>query len=994
MKKVLLCSVVFLLFLTVAFHRLSVVGSVRTGDAAEAEDLYDASLFRNDTYYRTLQAWLLDHPQVAYDEHALAASDFAAGNPAAAFVADEAYGKTAVLLEENDAFTYLVTVPETGLYELGIDFSLTEEFTTIPAVEVLVNGESPYNEASSLELEVSWDVVPLPEAERYNRYGNELLPDSEAVVAWSTYWLDDYNGLANGSYQFLLQSGQNAITLTALNLSLLLGDLRVRGHEDAIDYESYRAATAGQASESDGEMIVIQGESFVAKNDLEVKSSYYKESAMTPYSYKNTVLNRLDGNSMARGGTSATYEFTVAKTGYYRIAFKCLHDTNLGVSSGKTLTLDGEILFSELSQVTFDSVRKWQNVVLGNGEEAYEFYLAAGTHTLTIESTVSHYVATIDRLNAVMDGINSISLLVQTITGGNADDAVDWDILKYIPDLRETLLAYAEELETIYDELDAFDATLASAPELSTLNVAAKQLRRVAKIPNRIGSKLDEFSEGSGSAYQLIGNAISALLSQSLSVDCIYVYGGDAELPKPTGSFFRRIWDGIRGFFYSFFDIRYNDVKVEAGTLEVWVQTSSLYLDILQNMIDAGFTRQTGTKVQCSILTNTSKIVLSNATGDDPDVVLGIDDWTPYSYALRGLLTDLSQFEDFDEVSANYYPNNFTPLIYDEGVYGIPETQSAFLLFYRKDILDYLDLEVPETWDDVIHLLPILQSHQMNFYDPLGSDSAYKGFGFTSRFLYQFGGEVFTPDGTSSTLSDPKTVQAVKFFTELFTVHDLPLQVSSFFEHFRSGDMPLGIASVDMYLNLKYAAPELSGQWGVSVLPGIDADSDGTVERWSTSYGKASILFASSDLQEAGWELIRWWNSTAVQTEYMQRIKTELGEKYMVLTANMNALEHSVWDEEIKEPIVAMARWARIPAVTPGSYIVERELSAIWNAVVIDRQNVMVAINDAIPRINRELARKAEEFGYQSASQDGKAYIVAMQSNIADWIKEGYGDGE
>lgn len=993
MKKMVLCSVIFLLFLTMAFHRLSVVGYARTGGTAEAEDLYDASQFRNDTYYRTLQSWLSDYSRISYAEHAVAAADSAAGNPDAGFVEDESYGKTAVLLEEGDSFTYVVNVPETGLYEFGLDFSMTADFTTIPAVEVLINGESPFNEASSMELEVSWDIVPLPEEERYNRYGNELLPDTAAVVAWTTYWFDDYNGLIDGEYQFLLQSGTNTITLTALNLSLLAGDFRVRGHEDSIDYDTYRETTAGLASESEGEMIVIQGESFVAKNDLEVKSSYYKESAMTPYSYKTTVLNRLDGSSMARGGTSATYEFTVEKTGYYQIAFKCLHDTNLGVSSGKTLSIDGQILFSELSQITFDSVRKWQNVVLGDGDEAYEFYLEAGTHTLTVASTVSHYADYIDRLDSVMDGINSISLLVQTITGGNTDDAVDWDILKYIPDLQETLLAYADELEAIYSELDALDATLDSAPELSTLNVAAKQLRRVAKIPNRIGSKLNEFSEGSGSAYQLIGNAISALLSQPLSVDCIYVYEG-VDLPKANGSFFRRAWDAIRGFFYSFFDARYNDVKVEEGTLDVWVQTSTLYLDILQNMIDSGFTRETGIKVQCSILTNTSKIVLSNATGDDPDVVLGIDDWTPYSYALRGLLTDLSQFEDFEEVSANYYANNFTPLIYDEGVYGIPETQSSFLLFYRKDILDYLDLEVPDTWEDVINILPILQSHQMNFYDPLGSDSAYKGFGFTSRFIYQFGGEVFTENGTASTLSDAKTVAAVKFFTELFTVHDLPLQVSSFFEHFRSGDMPIGIASVDMYLNLKYAAPELSGQWGVSVLPGIDADEDGTVERWSTSYGKASILFASSDMQEEGWELIKWWNSTPVQTEYMQRIKTELGEKYMVLTANMNALENSVWDEEIKDPIVAMAQWARIPAVTPGSYIVERELSAIWNAVVINRENVMVAINDSIPRINRELARKAEEFGYQSASADGKAYIVAMDSNIRDWIKEAYGDGE
>jgi len=613
---------------------------------------------------------------------------------------------------------------------------------------------------------------------------------------------------------------------------------------------------------------------------------------------------------------------------------------------------------------------------------------------LTIESTVSQYMAAIDHLNAIMDEINSISLLVQTITGGNPDDAIDWDILKYIPNLETTLLTFADDLEALYTELSAVDEGTTAATEISTLNVAAKQLRRVAKTPNRIGSKLAEFSEGSGSAYQLIGNAIAALFSQPLNIDCIYIYQ-NVELPKPNGSFFRKIWDGIRSFFYSFFDTRYNDNDIEEGTLEVWVGQSSLYLDIIQSMIDQDFTNETGIKVKASILSNTSKIVLSNATNDNPDVVLSIDNWNPYAYALRGMLEDLSEYEEFDEVTANYYANNFTPVIFEDGVYAIPETQSVFLLFYRKDILNYLDLDVPDTWEDVLAMLPILQSHQMNFFHPLGGDGAFKGYGYTSSLIYQFGGEIFSENGISSTLKDPTTVDAIKFMTELFTIYDLPLQVPSFFEHFRSGDMPIGISTIDLYLQLKYAAPELSGQWGVTVVPGVENDTSGTVERWSTTYGKASILFSNSDMKTEGWQLIKWWNSVQTQIDFMQNIKTGLGEKFLILSANMNALEASVWDSGIKKEIMAQAKWSRIPAVTPGSYIVERELSSIWNKIVIDLMNVSVSINESIPRITRELSRKFDEFGYVSSTNpNGEPYIVPMNSNIKNWIPEGYGDDE
>ena len=997
MKKLLVFLCLTLLFLMVSSQRLSYVSSMMKDndvtDQADVDDQYDISAFRNDTYFRKLKTWLAAYDYSSLAEQTILSTSFQAQNPDIEFENDETYQGLIAKLDSLDVLTVRVNVPTTGLYELGFDFYMPEAFYTIPSIQMTVNGVSQYNEMTDLELEVVWDIVPLDEAVRYNRYGNELLPKSVSKQQWSKYYADDYNGLTIDNYQFLLNAGNNVITVKALNLPINIGNFYVKGHDTLMTYDTYYQITNTLPSESANQLITVEGQSFVSKNDLEIKSSYYKESAMTPYSYKNTVLNQLDGSSMARGGSKVTYEFTIEKTGFYYLSLKALKNINTGVAAGKNIYIDGVIPFKELSGMTFDTMKRWTNVTIGE-EEAFRFYLTAGVHTISIESTVSQYTEVIDRLNFIMDDINSISLLVQTITGGNKDDAIDWNIVKYIPDLQERLLNYATELETLYDQLSDIDQGVSSAAEISTLNVAAKQLRRVAKIPNRIGSKLQEFSEGSGSAYQLIGNAIAALLQQPLSIDRLYFWN-DVELPKPTGSWFIKLWDGIRSFFYSFFDTRYNDSKVEEGTLEVWVGQSSLYLDIIQSMIDQDFTRETGIKVKASILSNTSKIVLSNATNDNPDVVLSIDSWNPYAYALRGMLKDFSDYDDFDEVTQNYYANNFTPVIFEDGVYAIPETQSVFLLFYRKDILNYLDLDVPDTWTDVINMLPILQSHQMNFFHPLGGDASFKGYGYTSSLIYQFGGEIFTANGIASTLKDPTTVEAIKFMTELFTIYNLPLQVSSFFEHFRSGDMPIGIATLDMYLSLKYAAPELSGQWGVSVIPGRDSDDDGEVERWSTTYGKSSILFNNSDMMDEGWELIKWWNSVETQIQFMQNIKTGLGEKFLILSANMNALEASVWDSQIKTQIMSQAKWSRIPAVTPGSYIVERELSSIWNKIVIDLENVSVAINASIPRVTRELNRKFDEFGYAtSVNPNGETYIVPMNSNISQWIKEGYGDDD
>lgn len=997
MKKTLIFLSFSLLIFFIGIQRMASVSALMNDGETTSDnevDPIDISAFRDNTYYRQLNRWLLTYDPIALPTEISPISLTYSWNPLITYVTQPDYDQDVALLSEDDSIEYVVTVESTGLYELGFDFKMVENYYTIPSIEVSVNGSIQFTECADLELDVSWDKVPLDEAVRYNRYGNELLPKSASVFEWKTMFFDDFNAYTNNPYLFLLHEGVNTITLKALNLSVYVGDLTIRGQQSLNDYAHYQSLYASNTSTEEPKQITVQGEAFDRKNDLEVKASYYKESAMTPYTYKHTVLNQLDGASMSRGGSKVTYEFDVESTGFYQLAFKVLKNTNMGVAAYRTIYIDGEIPFVELQNVGFSSTKKWMNVTLGNEEEAYSFYLTEGVHTLTLETTIEPYMTYMDELHSMMDEINSISLLVQTITGGNADDAIDWDIVKYIPTLETDLLTMADRLEALYDELSLMDEGTTSATELSTLNVAAKQLRRVAKNPNRIGSKLAEFSEGSGSAYQLIGNAIAAMLNQPLSLDCFYFYDS-VDLPKPTGSFFRRIWDGIKSFFYSFFDNRYNDLDVEEGTLEVWVGQSSLYLDIIQSMIDQDFTEETGITVKASILSNVSKIVLSNATNDNPDVVLSIDNWNPYAYALRGMLTDLSKLENFDEVTSHYYANNFTPVIFEDGVYAIPETQSVFLLYYRKDVLNYLDLDVPDSWDDVINMLPILQSHQMNFYHPLGGDAAFKGYGYTSSLIYQFGGEIFTENGIASTLKSPETVSAIQYMTELFTVYNLPLQVSSFFEHFRSGDMPIGISTIDLYLQLKYAAPELSGQWGVTVMPGRYNESSGEVERWGTTYGKASILFANSDMPEEGWKLIQWWNSVETQIAFMQAIKTGLGEKFLILSANMDALEASVWDYAIKESIMEQAQWSRIPAVTPGSYIVERELSSIWNKIVIDLMNPSVAINESIPRIGRELTRKFEEFGYYTATNpNGTPYVVPMNSNIDHWIKEAYGDDD
>ena len=970
MKKIMILTLFFLLIIPF----LPKAQAAESNTEADVEGWVELGVFRDTTYYRTYNRWIEKYKVIETQEEEYDFNEYSSLASNASIKYTEEYAQ----LETGESIEVVVEVEKTGLYELGLSYMPVENFTSLPYVGIKINGEEQYNEISNIALEVSWYLEDREV--KTNRYGNELLPYSRARNVWYKHYLDDTNARYNEPYKILLEEGENVITVTNLASSLKLDKLYIGNSKEAAKYNDYIAKYANAKKVSD--VNTIKAEDVFEKNDIEIKASYYKDAGMSNSSYKNTVLNMLDGNSTARGGAKATYEFEVAETGLYTITLKYLQNNLNGLCCAKAIYIDGEIPFKEFECYLFPEAKKWTNHTLNNNGEDYYVYLEAGVkHTISFETTAVQYTDLIERLYVVMDAINTLGLTVASITGSSTNKFTDWNIVKYLPNLVEDLQAYAAELTAVYDAINALYPESREASEVSSLNVAAKQLKNLAKRPNKIHLKLSQLNSGSGSAYQLIGNAISALLSQPLDIDVIYLAGDSNEVPKAKANFFKNIWFSICSFFYSFVDERYKvSTNNDDDVLEVWVAQSNLYIDIIQSMADTEFEHE----VKISMLPSNQTLILNNATNTNPDVVLSIDSWEPYNYALRGMLLDLKDRPGFESVTKNIYSNCFTPVIYDEGVYAIPETQGLNILFYRKDILGYLGLEEPETWEDVIAMLPILQSYQMNFYHPLGSESSYKNYSSTTPFIYGFGGEVFAEDGYTTVLTDERVIEAIQYMTDLYNVYNLPLQVASFFESFRSGTLPVGIGSLDMYLQLKYAAPELAGQWGICPVPGFDTDNNGEAESWTTAYGKCSILLDSDneEMQNIGWEFIKWWNATETQTEYLQNIKMCLGEKYLVIPANVDSLKASNWDQEIKTQVSLAAKWSRIPAVTPGSYIVEREFSNIWNSVVIDKVDVRIAVADSVDVVNRELARKFEEFNLGRND-----YLVPNNSNIEKWVK-------
>ena len=431
----------------------------------------------------------------------------------------------------------------------------------------------------------------------------------------------------------------------------------------------------------------------------------------------------------------------------------------------------------------------------------------------------------------------------------------------------------------------------------------------------------------------------------------------------------------------------YSVANAEEDTIEIWVNRPRQYVELIQNLADQTFTPESGIAVNFSIMPDEGKLILASAANSQPDIAIGISNWLPYELAMRGAIVDLHQFKDFEAYSKQFSPGAFLPLMIDDSVYALPETQDFFVQFYRKDILNALTVPVPDTWDDVIQILPELQRFGMNYFTPIASAVGFKPFQTTAPFIYQFQGELYEEDGMKTAIGGEDSLRAIQFMADLNTIYSTPMQVPNFYNHFRYSTLPIGISNFGTYVQLTAAAPEIAGWWGVAPHPGIK-QKDGSVARWATGSGQSAMIFKGTKDRDKSWEFLKWWMSTDTQAEFATSLQTSYGPEYMWNTANIEAFKKLPWPEDHKAVILEQWEYLKEVPRTPGAYMVERELSNIWNRVVFDGENTRSAVDDSVITINREISRKMEEFGYMKNGKMVRPYHIPSIEQVKSWAGE------
>ncbi|PKK86866.1 MAG: ABC transporter substrate-binding protein, partial [Tenericutes bacterium HGW-Tenericutes-8] len=608
--------------------------------------------------------------------------------------------------------------------------------------------------------------------------------------------------------------------------------------------------------------IQIEAEFLKEKSDPSIKLYADKKKASTPLSLKTDSLNAIDAYTWDEAGRSVTWDITVPEAGLYQISFKYIQYRLVNISSFRTIKINGEIPFDAMSAYGFPFAQDWKNITL-SGDEPFWFYLEAGINTINLTSTIEPYKPILETVETVMREITRLAIEIQQLTGGNTDAYRDWDLIAFIPDISDQLNLWADELENAYRYGHYVnDKDIASA-ELLNLKLAYRQLRSLALKPNQIPNKMTLLSEGSKSVAQYLGDILLRLSEQPLGLEKIYLTG-DNKLPKAKANFFANSFHQVQLFFLSF--SRGNVVDSDpTKTIDVWVNRPRANIDLMQKMVDELYTESSGIHVNLSLMPNPTKLILSNAANIEPDVAMGVSSETPYNFAIRNAAQDLREFEGYDLVVENFAKGSMMPYVYEDGVYGFPETQDFYVTFFRTDIFSVINADIPDTWDEVIALMPQLRRMGMNYYVPLSSTNAYKSLQITAPFYYQNGADLYQDNGIYTDIDSEAGIKAMRLMTDLFTVHDLPVSTANFYNNFRYGLLPIGIANSSTYLQLLIAAPEIKGNWDISLYPGTYDETKDEVIRYSSAPTSATMIFKSSDKKEMAFDFLSWWHSTNIQ---------------------------------------------------------------------------------------------------------------------------------
>lgn len=877
-------------------------------------------------------------------------------------------GYQALYTGEKGEVTYKVSIPKSGLYTIKLTYYPEDGGGSNIERGVKVNGEYPFSSLQNIIFHRVWhDAREI----RQDRLGNDMKPPQEEIFEIRSAYIRDELGFVINPFLIYFEEGENELTIVSRREPMSIIEIEIASYEKLKTYQEVKEEYEqnGYKKINGGFGYVVEGEKAYKRSSPTLYPTSDRTSAYNSPAHPVKIkYNSIGGSKWTVPGDWISWEVEVPEDGLYQISFRSKQNVNRGMFSARRVYIDGVIPFAEAANAKFFYSSKWNIVTLGTDNEPFYFYLTKGKHDITLEATLGDYGYAI---NVVQDVINDLNRLYREIirkTTVNPDPNVDYRLDVEIPGLLDDFTKNARILRQVAK--DIVEISGEKNDKTAVLERMALQLETFVKNKRTIQRRLSDFSNNIAS----LGTWVLEVREQSLLIDWIVVHSNDYKLPKANPNFFEELWFDIKAFFLSFF-FDYDKVgAVElvegAPTIEVWFLTSETagreQANALRTLIDETFS-SVDPYIQVDLrLVRPDVLLPATLAGRGPDVAINVANNLPVNYALRNAIYDISQFEDFEDITKRFQPSAMVPYELEGKYYALPNTQSFPVMFYREDIFNDRGWKVPQTWDDLVKFIPELQRENLDFYLPvntiLGTSVVNPIF---AALLYQKGGTFYRNNNKESNFDSKEAMDTFEFWTEFYTYFKFPL-AASFVNRFRTGEMPIGIANYELYNTLSVFAPEIRGKWKMTLIPGtIREDENGNtyIDRHSAASGTAVVMLNQTKKAEYAWEFMKWWTSANTQIRYARELESILGPAARHNTANIEALRYLPWT--VEEIEVLSQQWdltMGIPEIA-GGYYTGRNLENAFREVVNKNLNPREVLTEYVIKINKEITKKRQEFG-------------------------------
>lgn len=290
-----------------------------------------------------------------------------------------------------------------------------------------------------------------------------------------------------------------------------------------------------------------------------------------------------------------------------------------------------------------------------------------------------------------------------------------------------------------------------------------------------------------------------------------------------------------------------------------------------------------------------------------------------WQYATAGWIEPLDAYlDDSDLTGTEYDVDDFAPGVWAAGrwnlepmggigegpLWAVPINYESYVLAYRPSVLEEHGVDVPQTYEELLAVAPLLNDPANNFYGVITRfdqfwDLPYLTFG---TMLASYGGTMIDENGELGICS-PESIAATEDFIQLLSTASAPgVGTYTWYESlqgFASGQYAFSVNEADLFAPV-YQDPEQSAiadDIGYAPTP-----LGPTGERAAGAWIWQMSMNAASQNKVAAWLFLQWVTSKDTM------IATHLG-------GNMNPVRQSAWEDP--EVAAMVQSWGE----TPGQYI-------------------------------------------------------------------------